>query len=70
MTDDNIHQIRCPVCDGRLFDVITQKKEDDCFNKHFAVLIKCWKCHKTITLGKINNYDYLVQASHVYLQAE
>ena len=36
-----IHQIRCPICDGRLFDVITQKNEDDCFNTHFTVLIKC-----------------------------
>ena len=64
--EDCIHQIRCPICDGRLFDVITQKNEEECFSTHFAVLIKCWKCHKTITLGKINNYDYLVQASHAY----
>jgi len=70
LIEDNIHQIRCPVCDGRLFDVITQKNEDDCFNKHFAVMIKCWKCRKTITLGQLNDFDHLVQASHVCLRAE
>ena len=64
------HQIRCPECNARLFDLISEKNHVACIGNDFTVLIKCWKCHKTITLGKIDNYDYLVQASHVYLQTE
>ena len=62
MADENVHQIRCPVCGGRLFDVITDNGEKN-VDLHLSVMIKCWKCRKTI---KLNNIDYLVQASHAY----
>lgn len=60
------HQIRCPECNGRLFDVIAKDKEENCPGTKFAVLIKCWKCHKTVSLEQSDNLDYLVQASHEY----
>lgn len=69
MEEYNIHQIRCPICGGRLFDVITEKNENNYFGEHFAVMIKCWKCRNIITLGQLNNIDYLVQASHVRLKS-
>lgn len=50
MEEYNIHQIRCPICGGRLFDVITEKNENNYFGEHFAVMIKCWKCRNIITL--------------------
>ena len=65
MTIDNIHHIRCPICGGRLFDVITGKGKNSYFGTNFAVMIKCWKCRETITLKPLNNINYLVQASHV-----
>lgn len=60
------HQIRCPECNGRLFDVIAETNEGNCLSKKFAVLIKCWKCHKTVSLEQSNNMEYLVQASPEY----
>ena len=60
------HQIRCPECNGRLFDVIAKTNEENCLSKKFAVLIKCWKCHKTVSLEQSNNMEYLVQASPEY----
>ena len=60
------HQIRCPKCNGRLFDVIAETNEENCLSKKFAVLIKCWKCHKTVSLEQSNNMEYLVQASPEY----
>ena len=42
LTIDNIHHIRCPICGGRLFDVITGKGENSYFGTNFAVMIKCW----------------------------
>lgn len=70
LTTDNIHHIRCPICGGRLFDVITGKGENSYFGTNFAVMIKCWKCRETITLKPLNNINYLVQASHVCLKSE
>ena len=64
MTIDNIHHIRCPICGGRLFDVITGKGENSYFGTNFAVMIKCWKCRETITLKPLNNINYLVPAIH------
>jgi len=64
LEDENVHRIRCPVCGGRLFDVITDN-EKNLSELHLSVLIKCWKCRKTI---KLNNIDYLVQASHAYIK--
>jgi hypothetical protein len=45
-------------------DVITDN-EKNLSELHLSVLIKCWKCRKTI---KLNNIDYLVQASHAYIK--
>lgn len=62
MTVSNLHHTRCPVCRGRLYDIITEKDKDDCFGTRFYVLAKCLKCRNTITLGKLDNFDHLVQA--------
>ena len=65
-----IHQIRCPECNGRLFDVIAEKNSLSFIDKKHKLMIKCWKCHNTILLKKTNNDDYLVQASHDILNSE
>jgi len=46
--------------------MIAEEKEENCPGKSLAVLIKCWKCHKTISLEQSDNLDYLVQASPEY----
>lgn len=64
--NNKTHQIRCPKCNGRLFDVTVEKNAANCIEKRFAILIKCWKCHKTVSLEQSDNFDYLVQASYEY----
>jgi hypothetical protein len=58
------YQIRCPICNGRLFDIISENPYDTFESTQlFTVFIKCWKCHQTIQLGKLTIANYLVQAS-------
>ena len=44
------HSYHCPYCNGRLFDVVcypSKKIEND---SNYAIMIKCWKCHRIIEI--------------------
>ena len=55
------YQVRCPICSGRLFDIVV---DENLINQHYIscmVVIKCWKCHKEIKII----YSDLVQTPHM-----
>lgn len=55
------HQIRCPLCNGRLFDIVTGEASAQQHPISCVVMIKCWKCHQEI---EIINFD-LVQTPRI-----
>jgi len=49
------YQIRCPVCDGRLCDVVTdQELAFPLYPPSCALVIKCWKCRKKVNIVEVN----------------
>ncbi len=55
------HQVRCPICNGRLFDIVADENliAQHCIS--YMVVIKCWKCHKEIKII----YSDLVQTPRI-----
>ncbi len=49
------YQIRCPVCDGRVCDVVTdQELAFPLYPPSCALVIKCWKCRKKVNIVEVN----------------
>lgn len=54
-------QIRCPLCGGRLFDILINENEANQRSATCVVVIKCWKCRQEIKII----YSDLVQTPHI-----
>ena len=44
------HSYHCPYCNGRLFDVVCYPSKKLENNSNYAIMIKCWKCHRIIEI--------------------
>lgn len=60
----NQQSLHCPNCNGRLFDVVNYLPTDSVAESNYAIMIKCWKCHRIIKIISKN----LVQAPHKKLE--
>lgn len=55
------YQIRCPICNGRLFDIIMEEKLIFDQPPVGILVIKCWKCRQKINIDTVN----LVRTPHM-----
>ena len=62
MTDTKKIQVRCPYCNGRLFDISLFDAPVPKHEPIDRIVIKCWKCRRTINI----DYKYLVQTPQIY----
>ena len=61
MTVNREIQVRCPNCNGRLFDVALFEPSDFKPQPIYSIVIKCWKCRQKLNIENRN----LVQAPHI-----
>ena len=54
-------QIRCPFCNGRLFDVTLSEPNELRQAPAYSIVIKCWKCRQKLNIENRN----LVQAPSI-----
>ena len=61
MTENREIQVRCPKCNGRLFDVALFEPTEYNQKPAYSIVIKCWKCRQKINI----EYKNLVQAPRI-----
>lgn len=62
MTDNREVQMRCPYCNGRLFDIALLEPPDSTQKPIYSIVIKCWKCRQKLNIENKN----LVQAPRIH----
>lgn len=58
MTENKEISVRCPRCNGRLFDIVYSEKQITLQKSSYMIVVKCWKCRRKLNIENRN----LVQA--------
>ena len=61
MIENRTMQVRCPYCNGRLFDLVLIGLPDPNREPLYNIIIKCWKCRQKLNIENRN----LVQAPRI-----